>query len=322
MILGLDIGGANTKAASADGSFTCSAYLPLWKGSDVEGTLKKIRSSAGTVESVGVTITGELADCYASKKEGIEHISGEVKKVFPDVRFYGSDGLFHRDTRDYNLFSAANWAASARLIGLSHKNILFIDIGSTTTDIIPISNGTPSAGMTDLDRLSSGELIYAGALRTNVAALLHVVALRGKAVRTSSEFFAVTGDVNLLLGHISRADYACDTPDGGPKTEAGAALRIARVVCCDLEELTVDETTELARQAYRRQLDDLKEGISEVSARSGIKKAIICGLGSFIARDALEELGMPYTTVEVEHDRAISQVFPAFAVARLLSMEK
>lgn len=322
MILGLDIGGANTKAASSDGSFTSSAYLPLWKGSDIEGTLERIKADAGRPNAVGVTITGELADCFASKKEGVEYIAGEVKKVFPGALFYGSDGQFHRESGEYRILSAANWAASARLVGLSHKNVLFIDIGSTTTDIIPVVGGLPAAGLADLDRLSAGELIYAGALRTNVAALLHAVALRGRTVRTASELFAITGDVNLLLGHITEADYACDTPDGGPKTKAGAALRLARVVCCDREELDAEEAVELARQAYRRQLDDLKEGIGEVAGRHGIGRAIVCGLGAFTARQALEELCMPYAMLENEYGYNVSKVFPAFAVARLLAMER
>ncbi len=318
MILGLDIGGANTKAASADGGYVESKYLPLWKGCDLEGTLESIRKNAGSVEAVGVTITGELADCYGSKKEGVENIACQVKKVFPDAVFYGADGKFYPDTGDYRLLSAANWSASARLIGSVHRDAIFIDIGSTTTDIIPIVEGVPVAGKTDFERLSRGELIYAGALRTNVAALLRKAELRGMAVRTSSELFAITGDVNLLLGNISAEDYTCDTPDGGPKSKEAAALRLARVVCCDLEEITMAEAAELARQAYRIQADDLKDGISEVARRHGLGRAVVCGLGDFIGRDALAGLGMPFTLASAIYGKPISRVFPAFAVARLL----
>ncbi|WP_254591398.1 hydantoinase/oxoprolinase family protein [Methanocella conradii] len=319
MILGLDIGGANTKAASADGSFVESMYLPLWKGCDLEGALESISKKAKRADAVGVTITGELADCYGSKKEGVERIAGEVKKVFPQAVFYGIDGEFHSDVSDYRLFSAANWSASAMFIGAVHKSVILIDIGSTTTDIIPIVDGVPAAGLTDFERLSRGELIYAGALRTNVAALLQKAELRGKAVRTSSELFAITGDVNLLLGNISEDDYTCDAPDGGPKSREGAALRMARVVCCDLEEMTVAEAVELARQAYRKQVDDLKDGIAEVAGRHGLKGAVVCGMGDFIGRDALAELGMPFTLASIVYSKPISRVFPAFAVARLLS---
>lgn len=318
MILGIDIGGANTKAASADGSFTCSKYLPLWKGCDIAGALLEIRQKAGHVDAAGVTITGELADCYTSKKAGIGHIAAEVRKVFPQAVFYGSDGDFHADAADYRILSAANWSASARYIGGIHKNILFIDIGSTTTDIIPVVDGVPAAGMTDFQRLSRGELIYAGALRTNVAALLHTVTLRNMKVRTASELFAITADVNLLLGNIAEADYACDTPDSAPKAKEAAALRLARVVCCDLDELSPDEAAEIAMQAYREQVDDLKAGIMEVSACHGLQRAAVCGLGDFLAMSALDELGFPYTVI----DKGVSRIFPAYAVAKLLERSR
>jgi probable H4MPT-linked C1 transfer pathway protein len=322
VILGIDIGGANTKAASSNGHFIYSKYLPLWKGCDIAGTLKEIGQKAGHIDAVGITITGELADCYASKKEGIGHIAAEAKKVFPKAVFYGSDGKFYASADDHRLLSAANWSASARFIGSVYRDIIFIDIGSTTTDIIPIVDGEPAAGLTDFERLSRGELIYAGALRTNVAALLHAVRLRDKPVRTSSELFAITADVNLLLGRISEENYTCDAPDGAAKTKQAAALRLARVVCCDLEELAADEAVEVARQAYRRQLDDLKEGIVEVSERHGIKRAAICGIGDFIARDALAALGIPFTMISTEFGKDVSRVFPAYATAKLLERSR
>lgn len=320
MILGIDIGGANTKAASADGRFTYSKYLPLWKGCDIAGTLIEIGQMAGRIDNVGITITGELADCFASKKEGIGHIAAEVKKVFPKAVFYGSDGKFYAGTGDHRVLSAANWSASARYIGSIHKDILFIDVGSTTTDIIPVVDGVPEAGLTDFQRLSRGELIYAGALRTNVAALLHKVTIGDMTVRASSELFAITADVNLILGHVAEGDYACDTPDGAPKTKAASALRLARVVCCDLEELASEDAAEIAKQAYREQLDDLKEGIMEVSASHGLQRAAVCGLGDFIAKDALDELGIPYAIVGP--GKEISRVFPAYAVAKLLERRR
>ncbi len=320
MILGLDIGGANTKAASRDGRFTYSAYLPLWRGADLEGTLGDIRQKAGAVDAAGVTITGELADCYASKKEGVEHITAAVKRIFPEAVFYGSDGRFHPSAGDHRLLSAANWSASARHIGTVHKNIVFIDVGSTTSDVIPVVDGVPKAGLSDFERLSRGELAYAGALRTSVAALLRKVTLGDKAVRTSSELFAITADVNLLLGHIGAADYACDAPDGAGKGLEGAARRLARVVCCDLEELPMDDVMEVARQAYRRQVDDLKECIETVAGRHGLGSAIVCGAGDFIAVDALRELGMPFSKVASVYGERVSRVFPAYAVARLLSI--
>jgi probable H4MPT-linked C1 transfer pathway protein len=316
--LGIDIGGANTKAATADGRFVASVYLPLWRDADLKGTLDRIRRDA-PAGPVGVTITGELADCFATKKDGIDHISAVVKSVFPDALFYGCDGGFHRDTTDARLFSAANWSASARYVGRVHGDVLFVDIGSTTTDIIPVVGGEPAAGLTDFERLTRGELIYAGVLRTNLAAMLRHVTVKGREACTASELFAVTGDVYLLLGRITPEDYTCDTPDGGDKTPEDAARRIARLICCDMSELDMDDVQAMARQVQRRQLDNLADAIHTVAKRHGLKRAAICGLGAFLARDALDELEIPYAQVP---DARISKVFPAYAVANLLEEDE
>lgn len=207
-------------------------------------------------------------------------------------------------------------------MGRVHQDILFIDIGSTTTDIIPIVAGMPKAGMTDFERLARGELIYSGTLRTNIAALLQRVNVRGLSVRTASELFAVTGDAHLLLGHIKPEDYTCDAPDGNGKDRAAAARRLARVVCCDLEELSIPEAMEIAEQAHTRQVETLKECIGEVANRNGLKSAVICGLGEFLAAEALCDLSVPFTILSHTYGDEISRVFPAFAVAGLLKEAK
>lgn len=242
-----------------------------------------------------------------------------VKEVFPDALFYGYDGRFYADTSNYSLFSAANWSASARYLGQVHGSVLFVDTGSTTTDIIPVVSGEPKASPTDFGRLSSDELIYAGALRTNLAALLQTVEVRGRRTRTASELFAITADAYLLLGLLKPEDYACDTPDGGPKDEEGAARRIARVVCCDLEELGWEGAREIAGEARSRQVGELREAAAAVARRHGLGKAAICGLGSFLVKEALLGLGMPFATVG---DERLSRVFPAYAVARLLAEKR
>lgn len=317
MTLGIDIGGANTKAATADGSYVASIYLPLWRGADLKGALERIRKEA-PAGRVGVTITGELADCYPTKKAGIDHIAGVVRSVFPEAVFYGGDGRFRRDTGDARLLSAANWSASARYAGRVHGSVLFVDVGSTTADIIPVIDGRPAAGMTDFERLARGELVYTGALRTNLAALLRRVKVKGQVVRTSSELFAITGDAYLLLGRIEPEDYACDAPDGGGRSPEDAARRLARLVCCDLSELDASDVREIALQAHRSQVDELKDAIRSVAGTHGLKRAVICGLGAFLAQDALGELAMPFAQVS---DARISRVFPAYAVACLLEEE-
>ena len=80
MILGLDIGGANTKAASSDGLFAESVYLPLWKHAPLDEVLGRFAKLEP--QAVAVVITGELADCFSTKREGTLSLTAAVKLAF------------------------------------------------------------------------------------------------------------------------------------------------------------------------------------------------------------------------------------------------
>ena len=72
--LGLDIGGANLKAADGRG-WARSVPFALWR--DPQGlaeALATLVESAPTAERLAVTMTGELCDCFRSKAEGVRHI--------------------------------------------------------------------------------------------------------------------------------------------------------------------------------------------------------------------------------------------------------
>lgn len=211
MILGIDIGGANTKIASADGKTSELHYLPLWKNARLTEFLIDI-SKRLEPEKVGVVITGELADCFPDKETGLSYIMDAVNNAFKDAWFLDSDGHFTKEKK--RSIAAANWMASALIVGKEFTDCMFVDTGSTTTDIIPIKKGKSLAARTDFERLKRGELVYTGALRTNIAAVLDKVELGGAVSRISSELFAITADAYLVLGLIPREDYTCDTPDG------------------------------------------------------------------------------------------------------------
>ena len=104
--------------------------------------------------------------------------------------------------------AAANWAATGWLVAQHLKNCVVVDVGSTSTSIIPIVNGQVAArGKTDLDKLLCGELVYTGSLRTNVAAIVQSIPIRNGVAGVSSELFALSGDVHLSLRQHHIEDY-------------------------------------------------------------------------------------------------------------------
>lgn len=311
--LGVDVGGVNLKAAlveleSGEGLrvFVRSRYLPVWKVGKrgVEEGIRELASWAGGVDVVAVTMTAELSDLYYVKREGVNHVLDCIEDAFRGrevgVVNVRAELVSVEEARlRFMEIAAANWAASGWLASKIMDACVLVDVGSTTTTITPVIKGRLAVvGFNDLEKLACGELVYTGALRTNVAALAKLVPIRGRLVRVSSELFAITGDVHLVLGHLKPSDYIVDTPDGRGVTREEALARLARVVCADVEMLSEAELVELARFIYRRQVEEVADAVQQVYARleaeAGLRPpALTCGLGApFVAEPALRLAGI------------------------------
>ena len=302
-MIGIDIGGANLKIVDEKGVHI--QYCPLWEGSSLPHILSRYQG-----QSAAVVMTGELADCYASKQEGIEKIVAAVQSIFPDALFYGTDGRFHQDPVPE--LAAANWMASADWPRGRYPDALLVDMGSTTTDIIPLGKFERLKGMTDLRRLQGGCLLYTGLLRTTVAAMLSFVTIQGKRTPVSAEHFAIAADVHLILGHINPAEYMVPTPDGKPTTREASLRRLARVVCADMEEIGGSIAVEsIARQVWEAQRTGIGRALEAMKKTSGSGELICAGIGSsllaqaFEGRDLKDELG---TSAQALPARAVREV--------------
>ncbi|MCK4652152.1 MAG: H4MPT-linked C1 transfer pathway protein [Methanosarcinales archaeon] len=319
-IIGIDIGGANTKVASANGTITETHYIPLWKDTTLPRLLSDI---AGRIKPamVGVVMTGELADCFESKIQGIRFICDAVDDAFSESRvYYLNNKCEFTDSPDASL-AAANWAASAGFLARDY-DCVFVDVGSTTTDIIPIAGGGARAGGTDFERLQRDELLYSGVLRTNVATLLDRIVLDSARCRVSSELFAITGDVYRVLGMIEESDYTCETPDHAGTTVEESIRRLARVVCADTDEISEYAVYEIAEQVREAQVRELGSAIDAVLKRHGLDHVIGTGIGEFLIEGAVDEISsVPCSFISDMYGTDVSKVFPAYAAAKLVELQ-
>ena len=312
-VLGFDIGGANTKAAflktqdaAVEELRTKMQYFPVWKNGKnqlpkVLDLLKEGLTESTKLDGIGVTMTAELSDAYPTKNQGVNQILDCVCQVFDNVPLFvlNSDAnlLAVKDARMEPLtVASANWAATGWMISQLAQDCVVIDVGSTTTSIIPVINGkTVAEGKTDLEKLQNGELVYSGFLRTNVAAIVDAVPVKGKSTRVSSELFAQSGDVHLILNNISPEDYTSETCDGRGKTKKEAMARLARIVCADTNMLTEQEIVALAKFISNRQIEQIAKGLKQVCKRIKPqlkeKTALVAGIGKFSARKAPEKVG-------------------------------
>lgn len=315
-VLGLDIGGANVKMSFVsfnewqdfDVFYSGSWYFPFWvKKLLFRDFLENIRKGIKLKEKwegLGVTLTAELADCFQTKREGVLQIARRVCEVFgkEKVFFLTVDGKMvslKELLKDPLKGAATNWIGTAFLIGSRFPNCIMIDVGSTTTDIVPIVESKPfTKGRTDPERLVRGELIYTGVLRTNVASIVQKVPTSWGKCRVSSELFAITGDIHLVLKNIEVGDYNVDTPDGKKPSFNSALTRIARVVCADKEMLSRDQIVNIAHFIYEKQLQQIVEGLKQVIEENkdilGVSpKIVFTGFGGeFLGKEAAKCLGL------------------------------
>jgi probable H4MPT-linked C1 transfer pathway protein len=321
-VLGLDVGGANLKAA-----YSCRAVrlrrFALWKNpAALPDALRDLLGGMPDADLLAVTMTGELCDCFATKREGVHAILDAVEQVAGSVpvRVWLNDGRLvplAAARAEPLRAAAANWLALATFAGRLAPigPALLLDIGSTTADIVPLLDGQPvPRGRTDPERLDCGELVYTGVRRTPLCALLGSTG--------AAEFFATTQDAYLLLGDLPEDAADQDTADGRPATREAAHARLARMRCADRETFGEGETLVLARRVRATQIVLLRSAVERVARTlpGPPTTVVIAGSGEFLARAVLEEMThWPIRLRSLAQDLgpAVSQAACAYALAVL-----
>jgi probable H4MPT-linked C1 transfer pathway protein len=333
-ILGWDIGGVNTKVARVTGGTVLAVgSRPFELQHDPGALVQVLRELAAETGESGadthaVTMTAELSQMFRTKRDGVQFVLDAVVAAFPGATIfvYAVDGRFLTVAEARHaplLVAAANWAATARIVAQSLPDALLVDIGTTSTDIIPIIDGEVAAlGWTDPDRLASGELVYTGAVRTPVEAMAASVSLEGREVGLSAEGFALSGDVHVWRGDLEPADYSAPTPDRRPASREFAGERLARAICADREMVNEAGVTAIANALAAAQIERIGAAITTVRARHhGLHTAVVTGLGAFIADRAARQAGLDVVSLASALGDDAARCAPAASVALLLDRE-
>ena len=327
--LGVDIGGANLKLADGNG-YAESHSFAIWKDPDaLTQQLRTCIAQAPPNDHLVVTMTGELADCFETKAQGVSFILDTVERAADGrhTRVYLHNGTMVTPQvakRRPHEVAAANWHALARFATrfAEGESALLIDVGSTTTDIIHLDEGQPAVtAFADTDRLISGELVYSGVSRTAVCAVVTRVPYRGQDCRISSELFATMRDAYLILGELTEDGADENTADGRPATKASARTRLGRMICADPENFNHRDAVTMAHAIAEQQAIQIGQGLEQVSAGLGQMpgRVILSGQGEFAARRALTTLGVSPRIISLSKELsvAISRCAPAHALAVL-----
>ena len=337
VVIGWDIGGAHLKAARVKHGrveAVVQAATPLWLGLDsLEAALDALRAELGPADRHAITMTGELCDVFASRREGVAGLAAiAADRLAPaSLSLYaGRAGFVELGEAAQHAadIASANWHASAALVALKLRDALFIDIGSTTTDIIPVVAGRVAAiGYSDAERLASGELLYTGMTRSFVMSLASRAPFRGAWTPLMNEYFAGSADVHRILGDLPDGADKMATADGREKTVEASRARLARMIGREADEGAASEWDGLAAWFAEAQIRQIADAASLRLSRNDVAVAapvITAGVGEGVAAEAARRLRrscIGFSSL-ISAPAEASHCAPAVAVALLATDER
>ena len=288
-IIGWDIGGAHIKAAKIDfkkkTSKTKQLYSPIWKNVNyLKKSIKLIKKKLGKTNYHAITMTAELSDIFPDRKNGVKHIINLSSKILGEknIFFYSKKNFLKKKLAIKKPFelNSMNWHATASFISNFFPNCILVDIGSTTSDIIPIKNKEIiSKDVSDYQRLKSNELIYLGVLRTPIQAV-------ERKKNLINENFANLSDVYRVLNKIPSTFDLLPTLDSKTKNKHDSARRIARIFGKDYKKNHFLKWKKIAYQIEGEHLKILKSVIKKIEKKNFLKKVPIigAGIGEFLVK--------------------------------------
>ena len=307
---GWDLGGAHLKLARLDAGGDILSVTqqpcPLWNGiGELDNALVGLRGEVGSQDTLhAITMTGELCDVFANRREGVEQIVSCFKRVFEasDVLVYGGYNgwlALDRVMSDAVSVASANWLALAAFVAERVPNSVVLDVGSTTADIILVCAGeVRAAGTNDADRLAKDELLYTGVVRTPVMAVCDRVPYGGRWQNIASENFATMADVYRLLGLLHDGDDQMPTADAQPKDLFSSARRLARMLGFDYEADQFKAIVRVAQYVADCQFERVQRAAACALSRTGEKEEINtivgAGVGAFVLERLAEYKGMDF----------------------------
>lgn len=330
IVAGYDVGGAHLKVARIENGHIAAVRqiaCPLWQGLDhLDAALAQAEPVIGGANIHAITMTAELTEIFSSREEGVIALLERLRQRIPgDLRiFAGLKGFedVQAARGDPLSVASANFLATARLVAERQPRALLIDFGSTTTDIVACDR---PQGLSDAERLQTGELVYTGLTRTAVPSVATRAPLAGQWQSLARDAFATMGDVRRVLGELADDVDLHATADDRGKSLAESLARFARGFGRDAEMRHL--TTWQASAAYvaERQLRSIHDGALQVLSRPGlaVDSVIAAGIGAAVVERVASRMNLPVSDFGTligapgEHRVWATRCAPAVSVALL-----
>jgi (4-(4-[2-(gamma-L-glutamylamino)ethyl]phenoxymethyl)furan-2-yl)methanamine synthase len=298
--IGYDVGGAHLKVARVeDGRVTAVAQFacPLWQGlGKLDAAIAQTAAITRGAHCHAVTMTAELCELFATRPQGVATLCHHLAaRMGPDIRVYmGLKGFGDAAAAaaQADCVASANFLATAQVVAKLKSKALLIDMGSTTTDIIACDR---PQGVSDAERLQTGELVYTGYTRTAVASITARGVLAGQWQGLARDAFATMADVRRVLSELPDDVDVHASADGRGKSVAESLARLARGFGRDAELRHLATWQVSAAHIRDEQLRSIYDGAIQVLSRPGLEitSVIAAGIGAPVAGVIAQRLGLP-----------------------------
>lgn len=329
---GYDIGGAHLKVALAENGRTIAVRqisCALWQGLDrLDAALAEAAGMVVRADRHAITMTGELCELFPDRATGVRVIIDRVKAQVPAFQVWmGLRGLAAPDVAETDPMRVAstNFLATAALVARRLPDALLVDMGSTTTDVVAIrAGGIAVRGLTDGDRLRTGELVYTGLTRTDASIVAQRGTLGGISQRLAAGGFANMADVRRVLGTLPADVDQHATLDHRGKSVKESVERFARCFGRDAADATLDDWREAARDIADQQMREVRAAVAEALAAATLPAnapIVAAGIGADEIRrlaTALNRSSIPFAGLAHATDDCrtwATRCAPAVAVA-------
>lgn len=307
VVVGWDIGGAHTKAAMLDSQGRVLAVrqlaCPLWKGMQyLREAVQEVMREVPAGARHAVTMTGELADIFPDRRSGVRDIVELMRMetaAHHALLVYGGElGLVASAAaaQDPERVASANWMASAAAAAVALDSGLLVDVGSTTSDLVPFADRVVAAsGNTDAERMAADELLYMGVVRTPVMALAERAPFRGRWHALAAEHFATAADIFRLTGELPDHADLHPTADGADKSLEASARRLARMLGHDFMPAELPRWQSLAAYLRACMIERLYRSAMLLISRGLPPGPVVgAGVGRFLVQELARRLDRDY----------------------------
>ncbi len=225
-------------------------------------------------------MTAELTEIFASREAGAATLIKHLDAAFPGRAsfFAGLRGLVSSAGAlgDPLSVGSANFLATAQAIARCMPGALLIDFGSTTADIIACDR---PQGLTDAERLQTGELVYTGYTRTPVPSVTTRGAAAWLLADAGARCLRQHGGCAPHFGVLCEGADQHETADQRSKSVEDSLRRFARGFGRDGEMRHLEGWRVAAAYIDQVQQRSIYDGAIQVLSRPGLAVSTVVAAG-------------------------------------------